>query len=781
MKKNSDLIKHYAVKIESDFGKAGSGVLIKVDNNKCYLATAKHNFTTMGRDDSWKDVKKGFLEKHLADISVSQYKKKICKIINILSFCDGYDVIIFEVKDLNHEFKKLNKVNILYADDYGKEHEYFFHGYPAGQDDGSDDIMEDLTVKNDKNKKYVYDLNSYQPVRKKGLDGFSGSGVFIRDNGRLYLVGIIIKYNSDLSSFTAFNLPRYLNEKEPLLLPLTKNILDLEDFEDMQNLIIMRNPYNPLIQEYKNVFRGDKYQDSKLPDKSVEIGYLGEKFQITNQFIEIEANYRKELADMYLLATMISKKFGKESLVKYYFKKAREYEPKYIRYLKDIEDLYSIDELMRDAKIALIEDKFIEAKIFFKALLHLNINDEQRIYIYEKILEIVKIQRNNIEIIETSKILLELYPKEEKLKRAIIYYDLSMMEIDKLKQQKYVDLGLFETQEYIENSSFLEIRYKLKRRKNELSNDEKEDILKIKDSYLNLRSDLKELSSKDKNYRGEYQQIVLKESYKNIIYKQTDIIKKTGVRIWIGILLAIIILPFLLFILMNTFESNYKIDENITNCSPKYMNGFQVEECHFIGDKNKAIIYDVNSSSKAIVLQGFPSGESDFSQDRKIFLKDVFNYKISNLERIKSVKIYGHTDLEHYENNSSSNKYLGKARADKVQKVISKEMNKSKIEAQYNADFFMRDTDKILNKTLLKVLNLNDKVTLLINELNISKEYSVKQVEQIRNDFKDKDLSKYKKKFAPFRSVVVLINLREETLWDKIRKVLGRFYLIITR
>ena len=63
MKKNSDLIKHYAVKIECDFGKSGSGVLIKDNDNRCYLATAKHNFTTKERDDSWIDVKESFLKK----------------------------------------------------------------------------------------------------------------------------------------------------------------------------------------------------------------------------------------------------------------------------------------------------------------------------------------------------------------------------------------------------------------------------------------------------------------------------------------------------------------------------------------------------------------------------------------------------------------------------------------------------------------------------------------------------------------------------------------------
>ncbi len=294
------------------------------------------------------------------------------------------------------------------------------------------------------------------------------------------------------------------------------------------------------------------------------------------------------------------------------------------------------------------------------------------------------------------------------------------------------------------------------------------------DSYLDLRYNLQKLSSVDKNYKSEYKQIVLKETYK-------DIIKKTSINIWIGILLAVITLPFLWFILMNTLESKYQIDENITNCNPKYMNGFEVEECNFIGDENQAIIYDVNSTSKVIVLQGFPSGESNFTQDRKRFLKDAFHYKIYHLERIENVKIYGHTDLQHVKNddnnNISSNQYLGMARASKVKKVISKEINGSIIEAKYNPDFFMRDTDKILNKTLLKVLGLNNEVALLMKELNISKE---EPIEKIRNDFKGITLNRYKTRFTPFRSVIILINLKEETLWDKIRKFLDSFYLTLT-
>jgi len=733
MKKNSDLIKHYAVKVESDFGKSGSGVLIKVDDNRCYLATAKHNFTNKGRDDSWKDVKKNFLEKSLSDISILQNDKKICKIVKIIAFCDGYDSIIFEVEDLYDEFKRLDKVHILYEEDYSKNYEFFFHGYPIGKEDGSDDIIEKLTIRNDNKEKYTYDLTSFQPLRKKALEGFSGSGVFIKDNRRLFLVGIVISRSDDLSSFTVFNLPHFLNKNEPSLIPLRKNIIDLENIEDMLGRIIHRNPNNFLIQEYKYLFKGDKYKNSKLPDKAEEIGYLGKKFQITNQFIELEADYRKELADMYLLATIISKKFGEETLVREYFKKAIEYEHSYIRYLRYIEKEYSIEELMRDAKLALIEDRFYDAKIFFEALLYLNINDNQRIYCYEKILEIVKLYNNDEDIIKISNKLLKLYSEEDKLKKSILCYDLSIMNMDKSKQFYYVNLGLRFIENQEEYQDFLEIGYKLKRRRNELL-EKKEDILNTKDPLIDLRDDLKRLSSKNK-YNIQYNQLKIKEAYKNIIYKQNityENMKNTSKKIlkliWFAIVLAVIILSILLSS-MSSLKSSHKID---------------------------------NRTAKAIVLQGFPSNESNFSQNKKIFLRDIFHYKIYDISKIKNIKIYGHTDLEY---KLSSNKDLGIERALKVEKVISTENNK--IETQYNPDFFMRDTDKILNNTLLKVLNLNDKINQLIDELKIPKNGTI---EEIRNSFKDIDLSKYRKRFTPFRSVIILINLKEENIWDKIIK-----------
>ncbi|HFU75098.1 MAG TPA: hypothetical protein ENK66_02525 [Arcobacter sp.] len=565
MKKNSDLIKHYSVKIESNFGKQGSGVLIKVDDKKCYLATAKHNFTSNNRDDSWEDVEKVFLEQKLSDISISQNKNKICDITNILSFCDGYDVIIFEVKDIDNKLKRLSKVNVLYSDTYGKEHEYFFHGYP--KKGNYDEIIEKLYIKTSND--YIYTLGTNEPFRKAGLEGFSGSGVFIMDNGRLYLVGVVIQRSDELSSFIAFNLPRYLNEQEASLLPLQKDVLDLENFDDMQDLILRRNRYNPLIQEYKNLFQGDTFQASKLPDKAKEIGYLGDKFQISNQFIEREAIFRNELADMYLLATSLSKKFGKDELVKYYFQKATEYEPRYIRYLKDIKIEYSIDELMRDAKIAFIEDRFNDAKIFFEALLHLHISDEQRIDSYEKILEIATIHFNEEEIIKTSETLLELYPEEEKLKKAIIYYKLSMMNIDECKQHQYIQKALSLVIMESTNPSFFEIQYKLKKRKNELLNLE-EELLKSKDSSLNLKDHLEKLLLINKTYKSEYQQLALKEKYK-------DIIKTASKRIWVGIMLGLLTFILLLFVYFTISKPTYKIEKLVTiNYHGKYMKYLKV-------------------------------------------------------------------------------------------------------------------------------------------------------------------------------------------------------------
>lgn len=171
----------------------------------------------------------------------------------------------------------------------------------------------------------------------------------------------------------------------------------------------------------------------------------------------------------------------------------------------------------------------------------------QRIYSYEKILEIAKIHFNDQEIIQTSKRLLKLYPKDEILKKSIIYYDLSMMDIDIAKQRYYVEKGLALIIGESTNPSFFEIQYKLKRRRNELLGVE-EELLEAKDSSLGLRSNLEKLSLVNKNYKGEYQQIALKERYK-------DIIKQTSKRTWFGIILTLLTIAFLLFIVFNLPKS----------------------------------------------------------------------------------------------------------------------------------------------------------------------------------------------------------------------------------
>jgi len=229
-------------------------------------------------------------------------------------------------------------------------------------------------------------------------------------------------------------------------------------------------------------------------------------------------------------------------------------------------------------------------------------------------------------------------------------------------------------------------------------------------------------------------------------------VKKTSTRIWAGIALALLILVLLSFSLLHISKSIYHKDSKTTNFSKKNMNSFNIKKYDFKNKSNQALIYDVNSTSKVIVLKGFPSVKSDLSQDMRIFLKDVFHGKVFNLERVSSVQIYGHTDLQYYENNN----LLGKERALKVKEIISLYIDKSKIEIKYNPDFFMRDTDKLLNKTLLKVLNLNDEVLKLAQTLNISNKVSI---EETRNRFKDIDLSEYSERLKSFRSVIIVVKL----------------------
>lgn len=532
----SNYIKRYSVEIKSSFGKSGSGTLIKVDDKKCYLATAKHNFTEGEKEDSWRDLDELMLKNNLANIEVLKQNNKVCRVVDIeYSF---EDLIIFSIDNHEEYTENLDNINILYEDNYHDDFEYFFHGYPVekNKDDG---FIDELRSRNSsENNRYLYDVNSSQSLRYSSLKGFSGSGVFINDGVKYYLVGVVLQRRDGLSSFTAFNLPKFLKDKNSLI-PIKEDVVNLENLGDMYGRIVKRNSHNFLIKEHEKVLL-DSYDYSKILDDTESLEQISIKLKYTNRLYELEADYKKELADMYLLGTVLSQHWGDETRAKEYFKKAREYEPNYIRYLKDLDIVFSKEELMREAKIAFVDANYRESKLIFRRCLHLYIEDNDRIYIYKKLVDIGKIQNNKKDTIEGYEKLLDLYEEDEKLIRAEIFYELSETTDSKSYQISVLRKGLTLI-EYELSDDFLEIKYKLKRRENKL--------LKRDDIYFGLKSLLEKLSESNPKYNDEYRELYLRDSYK---FEWRELLEKITQQIrWVW---GFIFLVFLMLSLIYFFE-----------------------------------------------------------------------------------------------------------------------------------------------------------------------------------------------------------------------------------
>ena len=223
-------------------------------------------------------------------------------------------------------------------------------------------------------------------------------------------------------------------------------------------------------------------------------------------------------------------------------------------------------------------------------------------------------------------------------------------------------------------------------------------------------------------------------------------------------------------------EKNIQKDSNITSCEPKKNNGFK---CHLISNKSvQANIYDLYPRKKIITLINFASGKNKIKNEYKIFLEEVLDR--SNIQdTIQEVKIVGHTDLErvksgkpYYLNqdcqnsNKKTNECLGKERAFQVEQILRQSHFKFiNIISKYDNDFFLGSINKELNYTLLKRLNLDQKIDKLIKKLDstvLSSKYyyNIKEVREdskIQKEIIDKNIW-YRKEFTPFRSVVIIID-----------------------
>jgi len=510
----NEYMKQYSVKIESLFGKQGSGTIIKVDDEQYYLATALHNFTRREGNESWRDVHVPDLKEKFNEIEVTRNNEVVCEIIAVKE--DYRDLIIFEISNFD-KLSDLAPTTIL-DDNFSSEINYFFHGYSVVAGAGVEPNLHTRDTLED----YIYTIQSDQSKRITDLRGYSGSGVFIEYRKKFYLVGIVLERNDSLSTFYIFNLPKKLKEwsrkKNPI--PIVKDVFDVDSSPTMYTTMIRRNKDTFLSKKARRLFGANhKYKD--LLDDTVKLKQLSKYIEDRNDLVELEEKYFKELADLYLLKTFIYNKQGKGKEARDYFEKAKLFRPDYIRYTNEVKEVDSKKELLDKGKLAYMNEAYSDAKDNFKKSLNLNnIEESEQIKIYQNLVEIGKYEKNNNEVVEAYYELLKLYPQEEKLKKAEIYYELSKLNEDENKQDLVIQ-GL-NTIRYEYDSDFLEIKYKL------LHSQDK--ILGEKDISLETKNILEKLVYTNPQYIDRLEEVKQRERERLIFQEKIQMQKDININ-----------------------------------------------------------------------------------------------------------------------------------------------------------------------------------------------------------------------------------------------------------
>ena len=503
----NEYMKQYSVKIECSFGKQGSGTIIKVNDEEYYLATALHNFTMREGDESWRDVHPPALNEKFNEIKVTRNDEVVCSIVAVKDYYR--DLIIFEIDNF-YKLSDLAPTTILY-DKFSSNINYFFHGYSAESGAG---VEPNLHTRDDI-EDYIYTIQSDQSKRINHLRGYSGSGVFIEYRMKFYLVGIVLERNDSSSTFYIFNLPEKLNDwsRKRNSIPLEKDVFDVDSSPTMYTIMIRRNKDTFLSKKARRLFGvNHKYKD--LLQNPTKLEQLSTYIDKRNDLVELEEKYFRELADLYLLKTFIANKQGKGKDAEKYFEKAKFFKPSYIRYTNEVKEVDSREELLNKGKLAYMSEKYEEAKKSFKGVFSLdNIDGSDKIWVYEKLVDINKFEKNNTELIEAYTSLLDLYPKEEKLKRVRVYYELSKL-CENSKKPDLLKKGL-DSIEFENSDNFLEMKYKILKSKEKIS--ERENM-----SY-ETRTVLEKLAYIKTEYMDELSQIMKKEEEQRLF---TEIINK---------------------------------------------------------------------------------------------------------------------------------------------------------------------------------------------------------------------------------------------------------------
>jgi hypothetical protein len=200
-------IEPFSVKIVDSL--SGSGVLVKINEEICYLVTARHNFK-IEKNTTFIDVDINLLKERLDSIEIKKDKiSLIGKIDKLLFHDEKYDLLVFSIREWSEYLKNLKTISINI--DYDEENKFFFYGYP---NDNKGTPRGDLTHQGHvEEENYIFRLERVKDDDDDFLSGFSGSGVFTKNGNSYSLIGIFIRFEEEKGKYYyAVDVGKIINE-----------------------------------------------------------------------------------------------------------------------------------------------------------------------------------------------------------------------------------------------------------------------------------------------------------------------------------------------------------------------------------------------------------------------------------------------------------------------------------------------------------------------------------------------------------------------------------------
>jgi tetratricopeptide (TPR) repeat protein len=418
----SDKIKPYSMIVKWNNKLAGSGVLVKSKDNKCYLFTARHLFKIQGdRSTTFKEVKEAFIKEELKNISVNKeiFDNDI-GVDELLYFREDLDLVVFSLKE-EPPIQYLPIVKILKNDHQTQN--YYFYGYPDGSNNTGHLIKDSKYIQSNEEEKHVFRLSAENNFDGEDISGYSGSGIFVEskekieidneviENSIIYLVGLLIRAEDRLSYYEGVDLSGIIddiNSKVSIEIPTIEDALDVEFTQQIRNRILNRNKEDMFIQQVKKLENKDK--------------------TILKDFLESSENelteMTKKLADFYLLRGMICKDNGFESSEKY-FRLATKFNPRYKRYENIIKEQEEINYYHKGIIAFQDKKKYSEAKeSFINHLKTENIDSFEKIETHKYLSKIYFEEENYIDAKTHAIEALKEYGENNILEKAELYYQL---------------------------------------------------------------------------------------------------------------------------------------------------------------------------------------------------------------------------------------------------------------------------------------------------------------------------------------------------------------------